>query len=123
MSVTRLKKVCPTLTKTYEKLDIASNKDICKRYNMEAKRPRPVFECPYSHLNKYPKYGITMVVTVTKDRFDVFEYAIKYWNGPVSVALYVDCDEDFATLLNRTYNWLKFPAIDVHIVLGTGVCI
>ena len=90
---------------------------------MEAKRPRPVFECPFSHLNKYHEHSISLAVSVTKSRFDVFEYVMEYWNGPVSVALYVDCDEDFASLLQRIYNWLKYPAIDIHIVLGTGVCI
>ncbi len=122
-SLKSIEETCTVINKTYEQLNIEGYFNVCDRFNLESKRPRPIIKCPYSHLNKYRNASISLVVSLTPSRFSVFETVMEFWNGPISVSVYLDCKSDFKKVFANMQTWLSHDALDIHVVLGHGVSI
>ncbi len=115
---------CKELQRPYNDLkQVEANKDVCVRFNMEAARPRPIIVSPLSEYNDYDIESVTLVVSVTPDRFKTIEKTMEHWAGPVSVALYLDCGAKFAEIFSTLKTWIQKYIIDIHLVLGKGVSI
>ena len=98
--------------------------EFCKLYDLDARRKKLVF---YNHWKLSPEPSgnisedITLVTQMTLNKADVFDRLIEHWTGPVSVALYHDCNDSMLDLKHYVSKWSQRHNIDVHIVIKTTV--
>ena len=94
----------------------------CERFYAEANISRTVFLSPLtkdtSHINEG---DITMSMQMTPSMFGVFQMMTEHWSGPISVALYLQCNQATTSLFAQIQNWTQSGRIHIHIVLRNGV--
>ena len=100
---------------------VNTNISICDRYIKEGKQLRPVLECPWMKYSSISNESITLVTQMTMSKVEVFERLIHMWTGPISVAIYLDCNSSLTTLFTHIDKWMHRENLDVHIVPETGV--